>query len=39
MAGLGILVCEHGRDIECYPCLPDMTFSAEGDAFGDVASQ
>jgi hypothetical protein len=34
-----ILVGEHGCDIERYPCLPDVAFSAEGDALGDIARQ
>jgi hypothetical protein len=39
MVGVRILVREHGCDVECYPCLPNKAFSAEGDAFGDVTCQ
>jgi hypothetical protein len=39
MVGFRILVGEHGCDIERYPCLPDVAFSAEGDALGDIACQ
>jgi len=39
MVDVRILVGEHGCDIERYPCLPDVAFSAEGDALGDVTCQ
>jgi hypothetical protein len=39
IVGGWILVGEHGCDVECCPCMPDVALSAEGDAFGDVAYQ
>jgi hypothetical protein len=39
MTGSGILLHEYGCDVECCPSFSDKAFSAEGDAFGDVACE
>jgi hypothetical protein len=39
MVCVRILVGEHGCDVKRYPCLPDVAFSTQGNALGDVACQ
>jgi hypothetical protein len=39
MKNFGILIREHGREVKCYPRVPDLPLSAQGNALRDVTSQ
>jgi hypothetical protein len=39
MIDLQIAICEHGREVKCSDCVPNLLFPAESDTLGDIACE